>query len=152
MSILDSKRHNKFTRTFHNAWRSKVFLRNSHDNLLVRLFGTPDHGGIGFFCGLYFIACDDKIVYIGQSNYIPRRFLESFGPIYHQVADTKLPWSVAFAETNSDANELESTAIRKYAPVFNTSIPNKLKSQGIVPLERFLLILNRWGIPTGAIL
>lgn len=101
---------------------------------MVPLFGTLDHGGIGFFCGLYFIACDDKIVYIGQSNYIPRRFLESFGPIYHQVADTKLPWSVAFAETNSDANELESTAIRKYAPVFNTSIPNKLKSQGIVPL------------------
>ena len=119
---------------FHSAWRSKMFLRSPHDSLLARLFAHPNNGGLGFYSGLYFIGCDDKIIYIGQSVDISRRLVESLGRIYHQIPDTKLPWSVAFAALHTDANELESTAIRKYAPVFNTSIPNKLKSQGEMPI------------------
>ena len=113
---------------FHSAWRSRMFLRSPNDILLARLFAHPNDGGLDFYSGLYFIGCDDKIIYIGQSVDISRRLVESLGRIYHQIPDTKLPWSIAFAALHTDANELESTAIRKYAPVFNTSIPNKLKS------------------------
>ena len=39
-----------------------------------------------------------------------------------------------FYEEGEDFNELESTAIRKFAPIFNTSIPSTLKSQGKEPM------------------
>lgn len=124
----------KRKRAFLSAWRSKVFLRKPHDTLLKRLFANADGGGLGFWSGLYLIACDDKIVYIGQSQNLPRRLPESLGRIYHQVTDTNLPWSVGFANTrSSSANELESSAIREFAPIFNTSIPNKEKSFGGPP-------------------
>lgn len=82
--------------------------------------------------GIYFIGCGDKIVYIGQSISLTERSIESLARYYHQIDDITLPWSIGFAPVHSDddCNELESTAIRKYAPIFNTSIPSKTKSEG----------------------
>ena len=82
--------------------------------------------------GFYFIGCGDQIVYIGQSSFVPERSIESLARYYHQIDDITLPWSIglAFAYSDDDWNELESTAIRKYAPIFNTSIPSKTKSEG----------------------
>ena len=102
----------------------------------------------GFICpGIYFIGCGDSIVYIGQSigmGGIAHRSLESLARIYPQIEDKTLPWSIGLApyvesgapffyDDGEDFNELESTAIRKFAPIFNTSIPSKLKSQGKEP-------------------
>jgi hypothetical protein len=64
-----------------------------------------------------------------------------------------LPWSIGLAPVTDDEKdlynlevgndlsweytkiliELESTAIRKFAPIFNTSIPSKLQSKGKEP-------------------
>ena len=54
---------------------------------------------------------------------------------YHKIDDITLPWSIGLAplDKNDDSNELESSAIRKFAPIFNTSIPSKLKSKGKEP-------------------
>jgi len=97
--------------------------------------------------GIYFIGCGDRIVYIGQSigmGGIAYRSIESLARIYPQIDDITLPWSIGLApyvesrapffyEEGEDFNELESTAIRKFAPIFNTSIPSKLKSKGKEP-------------------
>ena len=96
--------------------------------------------------GIYFIGCEDRIVYIGQSigtGGIAYRSLESLARIYPQVEDKTLPWSIGLLPVEKDEsivvwnsahlNEFESTAIRKYAPIFNTSIPSKLNSQGELP-------------------
>jgi hypothetical protein len=89
--------------------------------------------GVG---GIYFIGCGDRIVYIGQSQAvggITCRSIESLARYYHQINDITLPWSVGLAPVSPIEgehytvllNELESNAIRKFAPIFNTSIPNK---------------------------
>ena len=86
--------------------------------------------------GIYFIGCDKKIVYIGQSMNLLSRSIQSLAMVYHQVPNTTLPWSIGLSELNNtdDANELESSAIRKYAPIFNRSIPSTLKSKGKIPV------------------
>ena len=95
--------------------------------------------------GIYFIGCGDRIIYIGQSlgmGGIAYRSLESLARFYHQIDDITLPWSIGLSPVidesiivwnSSGLNELESTAIRKFAPIFNTSIPSKLKSKGKEP-------------------
>ena len=88
--------------------------------------------------GIYYIGCGDKIVYIGQSigatSGIEKRSIESLAKVYHKIDDITLPWSIGLAPSEEDdLNELESTAIRKFAPIFNTSIPSKLKSKGKEP-------------------
>ena len=86
--------------------------------------------------GIYFIGCGSEIVYVGQSiTNIAKRSIESLAKCYHQVDDVTLPWSIGLAavEADKDLNELESTSIKKYAPIFNTSIPSKLKSDGEEP-------------------
>lgn len=89
------------------------------------------------FCGrgIYFIGCGDKIVYIGQSIIsASNRSIESLAKVYHKIDDFTLPWSIGLAPSkNEDLNELESTAIAKFAPIFNTSIPSKQKSKGREP-------------------
>jgi hypothetical protein len=94
--------------------------------------------GFGGVKGIYFIGCGDRIVYIGQSINISERSIESIAKIYHQIDDINLPWSIGLAPVTDDDefypfNELESTAIRKFAPIFNTSIPSKLRSKGKEP-------------------
>jgi len=89
--------------------------------------------------GIYFIACNDKVVYIGQSigatSGIATRSIQSLAKCFHQISDANLPWSIGLTHLGNedDLNELESTAIRKYAPIFNTSIPSKAKSNGREP-------------------
>ena len=95
--------------------------------------------------GIYFIGCGDRIIYIGQSmgmGGIADRSLESLARFYHQIDDITLPWSIGLSPVidesvivwnSSGLNELESTAIRKFAPIFNTSIPSKLNSKGKEP-------------------
>ena len=95
--------------------------------------------------GIYFIGCGDRIVYIGQSigmGGIVNRSMESLAKVYPQIDDITLPWSIGLSPVtdesktiwnSSNLNELESTAIRKFAPIFNTSIPNRLKSKGKEP-------------------
>ena len=116
--------------------------------LLTNLWGRSDWGertrhqdmnlpNLGGASGIYFIGCGDRIVYIGQSIHISLRPIESLARFYHQIDDITLPWSIGIAIVDDDEvypfNELESTAIRKFAPIFNTSIPSKLKSQGKEP-------------------
>ena len=125
MSIYLNKWENRRLRAFHSLWRRQVFLRKPHDKLLINLFDNPRSGGLNFSSGLYFIASGNEILYIGQTNDFSRRLIESLGRVYHQIPDISLPWSVAFAKADGNANELESAAIYKYAPVFNTSIPRK---------------------------
>ena len=95
--------------------------------------------------GIYFIGCGDRIIYIGQSmgmGGIADRSIESLARFYHQIDDITLPWSIGLSPVidesvivwnSSGLNELESTAIRKFAPIFNTSIPSKLQSKGKEP-------------------
>lgn len=131
----------------YNFWaRHDWGERARHQDIDDMCSGGLSRGG--FICpGIYFIGCDDKIVYIGQSigmGGIAHRSLESFARIYPQIKDKTLPWSIGLApyveycapffdEEGEDFNELESTAIRKFAPIFNTSIPSKSKSQGKEP-------------------
>lgn len=81
------------------------------------------------------IGCADRVVYIGQSNQLSQRSIDSLGRAYHRVPDTSLPWSMAFAPcAYEDMDEHESAAIRAYAPEFNTSIPSLDKSLGRMPV------------------
>lgn len=81
------------------------------------------------------IGCADRVVYIGQSNRLSQRSIDSLGRVYHRISDTSLPWSMAFAPcTYEDMDEHESAAIRAYAPEFNTSIPSLDKSLGRMPV------------------
>lgn len=103
-------------------------MRNRHEDFTALLAGPLGSSGI------YLIGCADQIVYIGQTNNLHQRPIESLGNIYHRVPDTSLPWSIAFAPCPyEDMDERESTAIRAYAPRFNTSIPSVGKSQGRMP-------------------
>ncbi|WP_375263522.1 GIY-YIG nuclease family protein [Palleronia sp.] len=81
------------------------------------------------------IGCADRVVYIGQSNQLSQRSIDSLGRIYHRVSDTSLPWSMAFAPCAYEhMDEHESAAIRAYEPDFNTSIPSLDKSLGQMPV------------------
>lgn len=110
-------------------WNRQVFCRNRHkdfDTLLSIPRGSS---------GIYLIGCASEIVYVGQTWRLTERPIESLGNIYHRVPDTSLPWSIAFVPCpTEEMDELESTAIRSYAPRFNTSIPSIIaKSQGRMP-------------------
>ncbi len=110
-------------------WRRQVFVRNPNDQLDT-LFATPTGGR-----GIYLIGCAGEIVYVGQSWNLRERSLVSLGSVYHRVSDTSLPWSLALAPCSQDEmDERESTAIRAYAPRFNTSIPSIPKSEGRMPV------------------
>jgi hypothetical protein len=111
------------------AWRRQVFLRNWHAELEV-LFGRARARS-----GIYLIACKDEIVYVGQSWHLFDRPIDSLGRFYHRVPDTTLPWWIALAPCPpEEMDERESTAIRTFAPRFNTSIPNVPKSTGRLPV------------------
>lgn len=93
---------------------------------------SPDHAV--FLDRHHLIACDEEIVYIGQSNDLMRRPLQSMSKAYHRVADTSLQWGIAYSPCEyKDMDEQESTAIRAFSPRFNTSIPSVAKSQGKMP-------------------
>ena len=127
------------SRLLSNLWRERT-RHQDIDNMCKGL----SSGGFSL-TGIYFIGCGDRIIYIGQSmgmGGIADRSLESLARFYHQIDDITLPWSIGLSPVidesvivwnSSDLNELESTAIRKFAPIFNTSIPSKLKSKGKEP-------------------
>lgn len=116
------------SRQLFDLWNLEVFVRNRHQSL-TDLLTTRN-----FSIGIYLIACDDEIVYIGQSNNLTRRPFQSLGRTYHRVSDTSLQWGIAYAPCDYvDMDEQESTAIRAFAPKFNTSIPSVAKSQGQMP-------------------
>ncbi len=113
---------------FH-LWKRQVFLRKRHDELSTLL------GCSWLNTGIYMIGCNDRVVYIGQSNQLSQRSIDSLGRVYHRIPDTSLPWSMAFAPcAYKDMDEYESAAIRAYAPEFNTSIPSLDKSLGRMPI------------------
>ncbi len=110
------------------GWHLQVILRQPSDALIRTLSGPL--GG----AGIYLIGCAREIVYVGQSYNLRTRPIESLGKCYHQVPDITLPWSIAFARCPpEEMNERESTAIRRYAPKFNTSIPSVPLSEGRMP-------------------
>jgi hypothetical protein len=135
------------SRFLSNLWKRKDYLdkRTRHHDMDDICGGLSS--GVFTMSGIYLIGCGNRIVYIGQSigmGGIAHRSIESLARIYPQVEDKTLPWSIGLApyeeyraptfyEEGEDFNELESTAIRKYAPIFNTSIPSKLNSQGEEP-------------------
>ena len=116
------------TRALDLGWHRYVFLRRPHeefDELLSMPMGSS---------GIYLIGCAKEIIYVGQSWRLKERPIESLGRYYHRVPDISLPWSIAFAPCHpEEMDERESTAIRCYAPKFNTSIPSVPKSQGRMP-------------------
>ena len=132
------------------VWGERTRHQDIDDIFRGRLSKIAGFGGVR---GIYLIGCGDRIVYIGQSINISHRSIESLARFYHQIDDITLPWSIGLAPVteddkdlyNSDVGldpsweytkiliELESTAIRKFAPIFNTSIPSKLKSKGKEP-------------------
>ena len=127
-------------RLLSNLWeRHSWGERTRHQDIDEMFRGRGEEpAGFGGVRGIYFIGCGDRIVYIGQSRNISHRSIESLARFYHQIDDITLPWSIGLAPYDyfgeEDFNELESTAIRKYAPIFNTSIPSKLKSQSKKPV------------------
>ena len=132
------------SRFLSNLWKRKDYLdkRTRHQDMDDTCGGLSSGGFT--MSGIYLIGCGNRIVYIGQSigmGGIAHRSIESLARIYPQIEDETLPWSIGLApyeeyraptfhEEGEDFNELESTAIRKYAPIFNTSIPSKSKTQG----------------------
>lgn len=110
------------------AWRRQVFVRNPHRDLNILYAGLVGRSGI------YLIGCAEEIVYVGQSWNLTERPIDSLGRYYHRVPDVSLPWSLALAPCPPDEmNERESTAIRAFAPKFNTSIPSIPASEGRMP-------------------
>lgn len=113
---------------FH-LWKQQVFLRNRNEELTSLLGCSWLHTGI------YMIGCADLVVYVGHSNQLSQRSIDSLGRVYHRVPDTTASWSIAFAPCPyEDMDEYESAAIRAYAPQFNTSIPSIAKSTGRMPI------------------
>ncbi|CDZ32720.1 Hypothetical protein NGAL_HAMBI1146_00030 [Neorhizobium galegae bv. officinalis] len=111
---------------FH-LWKRQVFLRSRHEDFDALL-------SMRSWAGIYLLGCANEVVYVGQTASFDERPIQSLGNIYHRVDDTALPWSLAFAPCPVDEmNERESTAIRAYAPRFNTSIPSLGKSLGRLP-------------------
>ena len=110
------------------AWRRQVFVRNPHRDLNALYTGLKQRSGV------YLIGCAEEIVYIGQSWDLTERPIDSLGRFYHRVSDVSLPWSLALAPCPPDEmHERESTAIRSFAPKFNTSIPSIPASEGRMP-------------------
>ena len=115
--------------TLFHLWKRQLFLRKPQDALSQILENYLWSNGI------YLIGCVDRVVYIGQSNQLSQRSIDSLGRIYCKTPDRSLPWSIAFAPcAYEDMDELESAAIRAYAPEFNTSIPSRKKSLGRMPI------------------
>ena len=130
------------SRLLSNLWRERTRHQDIDDMNGANAFKGAPSGGFGGTFGIYFIGCGDRIVYIGASGNISHRSIESLARFYHQIDDITLPWSIGLSPVidesvivwnSSGLNELESTAIRKFAPIFNTSIPSKLKSKGKEP-------------------
>lgn len=116
------------SRAFRLGWHRYVFLRDPNEEFNELLSVSIGSSGI------YMLGCAKKIVYVGQSLRLKERPIESLGRFYHRVPDTSLPWSLALAPCpQEEMNERESTAIRGYAPKFNTSIPSVPKSKGRMP-------------------
>ena len=116
-------------RELFTLWRSYVFRRNRHPDFDI-LLKTQ-----WLSSGVYMIGCAGKIVYIGQSVELDKRSFQSLGTFYHRVRDISLPWSIAYAPCPAgERDERESTAIRAFAPEFNTSIPSEIKSQLRMPI------------------
>jgi hypothetical protein len=116
-----------------HSWGKRTRHQDIDDIFRGRLSKIAGFGGVR---GIYLIGCGDRIVYIGQSINISHRSIESLARFYHQIDDITLSWSIGLAPVDEEVypfNELESTAIRKYAPIFNTSIPSKLNSKGREP-------------------
>jgi hypothetical protein len=110
------------------AWKRQVFVRNPHQDLNILYAGLISRSGI------YLIGCADEIVYVGQSWDLTERPIDSLGRYYHRVPDVSLPWFLALAPCQPDEmHERESTAIRAFAPKFNTSIPSIPASEGRMP-------------------
>ena len=117
------KNHKQFV-----AWRRQVFLRNPHRDLDALYTGLVSRSGV------YLIGCADEIIYVGQSWDLTERPIDSLGRYYHRVNDVSLPWSLALAPCPPiEMHERESTAIRVFAPKFNTSIPSIPASVGRMP-------------------
>lgn len=129
---------------FH-LWERQVFLRSRHHDFDAIL-------SIPFRSGVYLIGCAKEIVYVGQSWNLHERPIQSLGNIYHRVPDVSLPWSIAVAPCPpEEMDEQESTAIRAYAPRFNTSIKSLAKSQGRMPdVIATGVIFKNQGEPCGA--
>lgn len=103
-------------------------MRNPHRDLNILYAGLKGRSGI------YLIGCADEIVYVGQSSDLTERPIDSLGRYYHRIPDVSLPWSLALAPCSRDEmHERESTAIRAFAPKFNTSIPSIPASEGRMP-------------------
>ena len=126
-------------RLLSNLWGRYVWGERTRHQDIDDMCKGLSSGGFSV-TGIYFIGCGDRIIYIGQSmgmGGIAHRSIESLARFYHQIDDITLPWSIGLAPVDDEEvypfNELESTAIRKYAPIFNTSIPSKLKSKGKEP-------------------
>jgi hypothetical protein len=112
-----------------STWRRQVFVRSPNRDLNILYAGLVSR------IGIYMIGCADEIVYIGQSWDLTERPIESLGRYYHRVPDVSLPWSLALAPCPRDEmHERESTAIRAFAPKFNTSIPSIPASVGRLPV------------------
>lgn len=110
------------------AWRRQVFVRNPHRDLNIL------YAALIWRSGIYLIGCADEIVYVGQSWDLTERPIDSLGRYYHRVPDVSLPWSLALAPCPPDEmHERESTAIRAFAPKFNTSIPSIPASEKRMP-------------------
>ena len=139
-----------------NLWGRYFWGKRTRHQDIDDMFEGSSSGGFGGVTGIYFIGCGDRIIYIGQSmgmGGIAHRSIKSLARFDHQIDDTALPWSIGLAPVTDDDKdlynldvgndpswqytkiliELESTAIRKFAPIFNTSIPSKLKSKGKEP-------------------
>ena len=134
------------SRTLFLLWKRHVFVRNRHPELNVLIARHGRHSGI------YLIGCAGRIVYVGQSVQLQERPIQSLGLVYHQVPDTSLPWSIAFAPCPRDEMpERESSAIRHYAPKFNTSIPSRNLSNGRLPeIAGVAAVFHDQGAPCGA--
>jgi hypothetical protein len=85
--------------------------------------------------GVYLIGCGHEIVYIGMTNDFRRRTLQSLGQCYPLVEDQTLPWSLALAPWGKHQGTecWEASAIKAFAPIYNTSIPSLKNSDGALP-------------------
>ena len=102
--------------------------------------------------GVYMIGCGNEIVYIGMTNDFRRRTLQSLGRCYSLAQDTKLPWSLALAPwgKNDGTEYWESSAIKAFAPIYNTSIPSLKKSDGAMPdIYKYVPIFSDQGEDAG---
>ena len=91
--------------TLFHLWKRQLFLRKPQDALSQILENYLWSNGI------YLIGCVDRVVYIGQSNQLSQRSIDSLGRIYCKTPDRSLPWSIAFAPcAYEDMDELESAA------------------------------------------